>query len=379
MELSLIVDHACNLRCTYCYTGEKIRRAMTPEVGYRAIDLALQSRPVRLDLSFFGGEPLLHPDLLELLSRYALDRAGATPVRVVLCTNGTLVDEHTTDWIRSLPDCAALVSLDGPEDVHDRHRVDAYGSGTYHRARAGARWLMEAGAAVTSVAVVSPESAGRLGETVRGLLALGGQRIVLAPNYGAQWAASALQACATGIGDAADEWMQHLRGNGRQLLEPLAVKILGHLYGGTPCPAKCQLAGKEFAVAPSGHIYPCAQLVGEDADERYVIGDVMRGIDRGALARLQATKDRVAEYCGDCDARTRCDGMCGCKHVMATGEMGRVSGEFCDIENLFIDAADRVGGTLHAEGCAAFRAIFYEQRWLPAPGAELVTLRSRRG
>jgi uncharacterized protein len=344
---------------------------MTPEVGYRAIDLALASRPVRLDLSFFGGEPLLEPGLLELLGRYVLDHAGAMPVRIVLCTNGTLVDDRTIDWIRTLPACAALVSLDGPEDLHDRYRTDADGRGSHGRARAGARRLVEAGVGVTTVAVINPDTADRVGEVVRELLAVGGERIILAPNYGARWSAPALEACASGVGDAAAEWMHHLRRGGRQLLEPLAIKILGHLHGGTPCPAKCQLAGKEFAVAPSGRLYPCPQLVGEDSDERHVIGEVTRGIDREALARLRAAKDRVLEHCGECDVRTRCDGLCGCKHVMATGEMGRVSGEFCDLENLFIDAADRVGETLYAEGCAAFKAIFYEQRWLPAPGAEL--------
>jgi uncharacterized protein len=372
VDLSLVVDHACNLRCRYCYTGEKLRRAMTAEVGYRSIDLALERRPAHLDLAFFGGEPLLQPALLETLSRYALERAGATSLRIVLCTNGTLVDDRTIAWIRTLPSVAALVSLDGPADLHDRYRVDADGRGSHARARAGLQRLAQAGVTVTSVAVVNPDTAPRLGEIVRELLDLGGDRVVLAPNYAAPWSEATLDACARGLTDAADEWMGHLRRGGRQLLEPLAVKILSHLYGVTSCPGRCQLGGKDLAVAPSGNLYPCPQVVGEDRDGRYVIGDVTRGIDPEALVRIRAERDRVTEHCAGCDVRLRCDGLCGCKHVMATGEMGRVSGEFCDIENFLIDAADRVGETLYAEGCAAFRALFYEQRWVPAPGAELL-------
>ena len=39
--LTLVVNHACNLRCSYCYTGEKIRRPMSPEMGRKSIDRAI--------------------------------------------------------------------------------------------------------------------------------------------------------------------------------------------------------------------------------------------------------------------------------------------------------------------------------------------------
>ena len=59
--LVLTVTHACNLRCTYCYAGEKFRRTMPEAIGRRAIERATRSLSAggRLELSFFGGEPLL--------------------------------------------------------------------------------------------------------------------------------------------------------------------------------------------------------------------------------------------------------------------------------------------------------------------------------
>ena len=64
MELTLFVDHQCNLRCTYCYNGDKFSRRMSIEVVRDAIRLALGSARDGLDVSFFGGEPLLHPAFL---------------------------------------------------------------------------------------------------------------------------------------------------------------------------------------------------------------------------------------------------------------------------------------------------------------------------
>jgi sulfatase maturation enzyme AslB (radical SAM superfamily) len=60
-SLTLMVSHACNLRCRYCYTGRKFDRPMPSAIGAAAIECALQSLAAGglLELAFFGGEPLL--------------------------------------------------------------------------------------------------------------------------------------------------------------------------------------------------------------------------------------------------------------------------------------------------------------------------------
>ena len=70
------------------------------------------------------------------------------------------------------------------------------------------------------------------------------------------------------------------------IVEPLHTKILTHLYGGLPCPARCSLAGEAVAVAPSGRLYPCAQMIAEDEGDTLVIGTAFAGLDRNKLAKL---------------------------------------------------------------------------------------------
>jgi sulfatase maturation enzyme AslB (radical SAM superfamily) len=56
--LVLMVNHACNLRCDYCYTGAKFSRRMSRSIAEKAIDRALDSLETggTLELGFFGGE-----------------------------------------------------------------------------------------------------------------------------------------------------------------------------------------------------------------------------------------------------------------------------------------------------------------------------------
>jgi len=47
--LVLVVNHDCNLRCSYCHTGAKFARSMSPAIGRQAIARApvLLLAPVR--------------------------------------------------------------------------------------------------------------------------------------------------------------------------------------------------------------------------------------------------------------------------------------------------------------------------------------------
>ncbi len=358
-----MVDHACNLRCGYCYTGEKFRRPMTLATAKAAIELALSRQPFSLELSFFGGEPLLHPELLEAIVKYAQERLGAhaprCPLSIGLNTNATLIDDRILTWLAELPRKTVFLSLDGPASVHDRFRRSAAGQGSHSLVLSGLQQLMAASVAVEVVAVSNPETAEHLGEVAEYLLSLRCARVTVVPNLRANWNETSLEVARQGMLQAAEAWMAHLRAGGVTRLEPLSSKILTHLRGTGTCPSRCELTSRELAVAASGNLYPCAQLVGEDADSRYVIGHVSRGIDTAAVAALQQAKQRVRTLCEGCSLQPRCTSDCGCRQVALTGELGAISEVLCEWETLAVEAADRAGNTLHAEGNPSFAALFY--------------------
>ena len=136
MELTLFLDHACNLRCSYCYGGTKLSRPMPTAVMRRAVDLALAQSPPTVTISFFGGEPLLHVDLVEETMAYVEDRMTQSrlprvPLGYVMNTNGTIVDERVLSLLAPPRRMGVFVSLDGPADLHDRNRVGCTGRGSH--------------------------------------------------------------------------------------------------------------------------------------------------------------------------------------------------------------------------------------------------------
>lgn len=135
------VGSRCNLRCDYCYYLEKEK--LYPASGHGAMmmdDRVLetfirqyiesQTTPAVL-FTWHGGEPLLR-DRSYYEKIIALERRYARGIRVdnAIQTNGTLLDD---DWCRFFRDNGWLVglSVDGPEDLHDRYRRTAGGGPSF--------------------------------------------------------------------------------------------------------------------------------------------------------------------------------------------------------------------------------------------------------
>jgi radical SAM protein with 4Fe4S-binding SPASM domain len=140
--VTLMITNGCNLQCRHCWpesSSRYISRPVSCDTLKRLIrELAhLQVEEVCLT----GGEPLTHPDWLEIL-RYSCRRPGLK--RVNLQTNGTLLDEAAINALRSIRFQGLLiqVSLEGADaQTHDRVRCP----GSFERALKGLQRLAEAG------------------------------------------------------------------------------------------------------------------------------------------------------------------------------------------------------------------------------------------
>lgn len=148
------VAGACNLNCTYCYVYNKgdvtwrSRPRIMSEPTFEATLDRIRSHcqasgQDTVQITFHGGEPcLIGPRVFDAWCQRATSVIGPM-VRFTLQTNGTLLDER---WAAVLERHRVQVgvSIDGPPILHDRHRVDLKGRGSYERVRRGLAVLQEA-------------------------------------------------------------------------------------------------------------------------------------------------------------------------------------------------------------------------------------------
>jgi MoaA/NifB/PqqE/SkfB family radical SAM enzyme len=112
--LYLSIINSCNLRCQGCWVDV--------EAPKTALDLATLNRTIREAKehgnSFFGilgGEPFLHPELLDLLAEHP-------DCYFQLFTNGQLITEKSARRLRQLGNATPLISIEGNEIISDQRR-----------------------------------------------------------------------------------------------------------------------------------------------------------------------------------------------------------------------------------------------------------------
>ena len=132
------VTKACNLNCIHCYSQSNTDTApdeLSTEQGRELLDdLSRFEVPVVL---FSGGEPFLRKDLFELAS-YAREKG----MRVVISTNGTMIDAEAAKELKKIDISYVGVSFDGTLDTNDKFRQT---KGAYNRALKGIRFCQDAG------------------------------------------------------------------------------------------------------------------------------------------------------------------------------------------------------------------------------------------
>jgi uncharacterized protein len=370
MKLTLFLNHRCNMRCRYCYTGEKFDRAMPRAVMERAIEFGFEEGKKNfLLISFFGGEPMLELDRMEQAVAYAGRRAGEVGKRMfwAVATNGTVLDDRRLRLLKE-HDFQVQVSLDGSPAAHDATRRFRNGRSSHARIERNLRRLLCEGFKVRVVAVIDPANTAFLGESFDHLMDVGVRQILFSPNYTGEWTDEACDRFEAALRDLGDRYMARLRAAQDVRLDPLNGKVVTHLAEGYKEKNLCQFGQQEIAVSPSGRIYPCDRLVCEDDNPEVCIGDVHDGLDVARRDEMVRNKNKPDPECAECELQPRCMHWCGCANYETTGSVWQVAPIVCWFERCFIAEADRVANTLYAERCPTFLRRFYVPEMpLPAP------------
>jgi uncharacterized protein len=323
----ILTDH-CNLSCSYCRgklflpspPGEHdpdIDGDLPLELDY---DPAILYRFLEKDpdasLIFYGGEPLLRPDLICEM----VEHAPAT--RFLIQTNGLLLDRIPKDVVNRLD--TILVSIDGSQETTNGYR----GEGTYERVMANVRKIVSGGYRGEIIARMTVTEKTEIVQAVE----------YLADNYdfsfpSIHWQLDADLACDNGgrpfaswvsrtynpgILTLIGEWVGRMGTEGAVPRWYPFIDPMEDLLTGRESPLRCGAGHANFTIMTDGSIGPCPCMVGM---RDYYIGHIK---DKDP-ADLAPAPD-AGTSCNSCTIRTFCGGRCLYAQVLRPwpGEMRRV-------------------------------------------------------
>lgn len=292
-------------------------------------------------LEFIGGEPLLYPDLIDQILEYFFARVYEVRPEVLpyikasMSTNGLTfknkkVQELLRKWYGILE---VSVSIDGVKELHDAHRVDKNGNGSFDRAFEAfnlARKMGFRGCKMTFV----PESFPYIFDSLKMMLDLGLKTIFCNCAYEPKYTYE----------DAHELYLQ-LRKVADYLIETKNdawISILDWPNLGTHSTDKANFCGgtkNMIAFDPDGNAYPCLRFcpisIGEEKAANIQIGDLDGIWSKPAQIKIKDYLEDITAQsqstieCNECPISSGC-GWCSGYNYEVTGDPNKRVTNICN-------------------------------------------------
>lgn len=135
-HLILFPTEECNFRCVYCYENFAIGKMQPWLINATKAFLSKKIPHLKyLNLSWFGGEPLVAKRIVFDIAQFAFDLAQQYDCQLIgdITTNGALLDVKTLTTLVALKQNRFQISIDGAKDHHDTTRLTRNGRGSFDK------------------------------------------------------------------------------------------------------------------------------------------------------------------------------------------------------------------------------------------------------
>jgi uncharacterized protein len=154
----------CNINCSYCYLPQRSdKTVIRQETVAKLFEELFASgfAASHVTVIWHAGEPLVVPVQFYETAFAAIEamRPQSVAIRHAFQTNGMLLDDAWCDLFRRW-NVGVGVSVDGPQEYHDAHRVTRDGKGTFARTLEGIRLLRERDVPFHVITVLTAKSIG---------------------------------------------------------------------------------------------------------------------------------------------------------------------------------------------------------------------------
>lgn len=170
----------CNIECSYCYLPNRlVKDRIPPSIVSKAAQGVVDAGWVgdRVSVVWHAGEPLaVGPEYLEQLIDACSPLQAAAHVQQCIQTNGILISQRFCEIFKER-DVRIGVSIDGPRDLHDRHRLTRGGKGTFDTVMRGIAALRDHGLGFDVICVLTSHSLDRATELYEFFTALGASSV----------------------------------------------------------------------------------------------------------------------------------------------------------------------------------------------------------
>ncbi|WP_419774988.1 radical SAM protein [Ignavigranum ruoffiae] len=128
------LNYDCNLSCSYCYQNVINKKIIMNDITLNQVNnfiikVKRKIKPEALDVCFIGGEPTLHSE--KILQIMKTINKNCNNIIYSIVTNGTYGNKRILKKLFKLGLNNFMITLDGPQKIHDYLRKDNNNRGSY--------------------------------------------------------------------------------------------------------------------------------------------------------------------------------------------------------------------------------------------------------
>lgn len=117
-KYTIITTTDCNARCFYCYELGIKRKNMSVETAFNIAKYIVKNSKNKVNLSWFGGEPLYNSSVIDIICKYLSD--NNIEYESDMISNGYFFDEEIVIKASKLWNLKKVqITLDGTQDVYN--------------------------------------------------------------------------------------------------------------------------------------------------------------------------------------------------------------------------------------------------------------------
>ncbi len=336
-NLKLALSTRCPAACDYCFKGEGLSPPAPLGIAPAALKAFVEDYGKACDLIVVAynltSEPLADLDALRelVVAREKVEAESGKTVNIYLCTSGTVRTKEAFELAeRAIRGNRLAISVDGYREVHDRHRKDKAGRGTFDGVMEVVRWAQSRGIGLEAQAVLTRDYP-QADAVVDALLDLGFSSINAKPVR----PGSELAFTLADLPPLLESWDRLFERLDRDLARgkwdffeavkhDYWLKPLWKIALGLRSSRRCFWGTTHAVVDAKGDFYPCDVVIG---DERARCGSLEAGMDWEKFHADLGVDKR--EPCASCWARHICGGACYAMGLMRSGDALAVDAVEC--------------------------------------------------
>lgn len=346
-SLTLEINQKCNLKCKYCYLGEKNGAKMEMGTAKKAIDMAFQKVKMHKDrqlwIDFVGGEAFLDFKMLKKLVEYVEKKNVAERNKLLfsITTNATIFNDEILNFLVN-KNFALKVSIDGNKEVNDRNRVSTAGYSVHDKILENLRYIQmfeeRTGRYVQVTNVITQNNYKDYFETLVYLTkVLGFKMIDTAIDLTVSWTEKQIQTLEQEIKKSFEYFIEQAKAQNGFYWE-FAEKVIKFREPARDIGKEkfyCCGAGIISAyVRTDGSIFACPG----NLDAEVCLGSLQEGFQRKKIQELKNFNSIQNKECKKCEIAAYCvESSCIMQNIAVTGDKNKPAPIFCRLRKLMFE------------------------------------------